>query len=49
MVTNGQPNQYQLYLITKEKYQGGIINENQNGICWPQILTNRYPDRKKRK
>lgn len=26
----------------REKYEGGLINNNNNDICWPQILVNRY-------
>lgn len=35
-----------LILDNVEKYSGGIINANENGICWPVILTQKYPPRK---
>ena len=38
-----------IILDNKDKYEGGIINDNENGIRWPKILTEKYPTRIKRK
>lgn len=35
-------------LDNKDKYEGCTINNNENNICWPTILTWRYPNRIKR-
>lgn len=32
-------------LDQKEKYEGGVVNENENNIRWPIILDKKYPDR----
>ena len=36
-------------LDNKHKYEGCVINNNENNICWPVILINAYPNRIKRK
>ncbi len=38
-----------IILDNKDKYDGEIINNNENGIRWPKILNEKYPYRIKRK
>jgi DNA invertase Pin-like site-specific DNA recombinase len=37
-----------IILDNKDKYDGGIINNNENGIRWPKILNEKYPYRIKK-
>jgi len=37
-----------IILDNKDKYEGGLINDNENNIRWPAILTTTYPSRKKK-